>query len=210
MELEESDLESQVSSPHDAAVASAGREDDEDDCGDATNNSAGEEEMDDLSDAGAEPKAKEDIRGWHELREQTKSDLEMAHEQNSPIARIKQYTILRNLATLRIKGRGRMAASKDIARQWHEGEGVHFARRVRSLARHYQLFEQLPVEQRGGDRGRSLLNNEQVQSASRAYLTSLGTGEVTPSKFQRALNERIFPTLGLELKGGLSERTAGR
>jgi len=203
-----------VSSPHDATAASAGgREDDDDDAGDAVNNSAGEEEeMDDLFDyaGGAEPKAREDVRAWHELREQIKSDLEMTHKENSPITRINQYTILRNFATLRIKGRGRMAASEDIAQQWHEGKGVHFSRRVRFLARHYQLFEQLPVEKRGGNRGHSLLNNEQVQSASRAYLTSLVTGEVTPSKFQRALNERILPTPGLELKGGLSERTAAR
>jgi hypothetical protein len=91
VELEESDSESQVSSPHDVAVASAGgREDDDDDSADAANNSAGEEEETvDLFDAGgAEPKAKEDARGWHELREQIKSDLEMAHKQNSPITRI--------------------------------------------------------------------------------------------------------------------------
>jgi len=105
-----------------------------------------------------------------------------------------------------------MAASENIARQWKEGKGVYFARQIRVLARHYQLFEQLPAEKRGGDRGRSLLNNEQVQMASRTYLTGLKTGEVTPKKFQRALNGRILPSLGIEPRtaSGLSERTAQR
>ncbi len=152
----------------------------------------------------------EDIQGWQELREQIKSDLELAEKSKSSLSKITQLLILRNFATLRIKGCGRMAASEDIARQWREGKGAHFARRVRALARHYQLFEQLPVEKRGGDRGRSLFNDEQVQMASRAYLTNLETGEVTPKRFQRALNERILPSLGIELRAGLSERTAQR
>jgi hypothetical protein len=118
--------------------------------------------------------------------------------------------ILRNFATLRIKGYGRIAASKEISRQWHEGKGTHLARRVRVLAHHYQLFEQLPAEKRGGNRGRSLFNDEQVQAASRAYLMGLATGEVTPKRFRRALNEQILPSLGIELEKGLSERTALR
>jgi len=103
-----------------------------------------------------------------------------------------------------------MAASKEIAQQWREGKGAHFARQVRALARHYQLFEQLPVEKRGGDCGRSLFNDEQVQMALRAYLTNLATGKATPKRFQCALNERILPSLGIELRAGLSVRTAQR
>jgi hypothetical protein len=34
--------------------------------------------------------------------------------------------------------------------QWHKGKGTHFARWVRILACHYQLFEQLPDEKQGG------------------------------------------------------------
>ena len=47
---------------------------------------------------------------------------------------------------LQIKGSGQMAASKEIAWQWYEGKGTHFARQVQVLVRHYQLFEQLPAE----------------------------------------------------------------
>jgi hypothetical protein len=160
-------------------------EDEDDDDDEADVGSEGEEQtIDNLLDAGgAEPKAIEEIQGWHELREQIKADLTLANKKKEMTGKITQLLVLRNFATLRIKGYGRMAASKDIARQWHEGSGAHFARRVRVLARHYQLFEQLPAEKRGGDHGRSLFNDEPVQAAARAYLMSLETGEVTPKRF---------------------------
>ena len=106
-----------------------------------------EETIDNVLDAGgAEPKASKDVRGWHELQEQIKSNLELA-EKNKAIPRIiTQLLILRNFATLQMKGCGRMAASEAIARQWHKGKGTHFARQVQVLACHYQLFEQLPAE----------------------------------------------------------------
>ena len=40
------------------------------------------------------------------------------------------------------------------------------------------------------------------------YLTGLHTGDVTPMKFQHALNEQILPTLGYLLDTGPSEHTA--
>ena len=154
--------------------------------------------------------AKEDLRGWDDLREQIKDDLASSKTRNMSLTQVNQLLILRNFATLRLKGLGRIAASRAIAQQWHEGEGVHFARRIRVLAHHYQHFEQLPEEKRGGDRGNSLLHNEQVQIASRTYLSSIEKGEVTPKLFRRALNEQILPMLGYQLKKGLSERTARR
>jgi len=54
--------------------------------------------------------------------------------------------ILSNYATLRLKGRSCMDASMEIAAQWHDSEGIWFAQKVRALTRHYQTFEQLPVE----------------------------------------------------------------
>jgi hypothetical protein len=33
-----------------------------------------------------------------------------------------------------------------IAKQWQDGVGTHFAHQVHFLACHYQLFEQLPPE----------------------------------------------------------------
>jgi hypothetical protein len=57
---------------------------------------------------------------------------------------------------------------------------------------------------------RSLLSDEQVQTAVRTYLTSLPTGEVTPSHFCRMLSNHILPSLGYTFTKGLSERTAWR
>ena len=58
--------------------------------------------------------------------------------------------ILRNFANLCLKGYGRIEASFEIAQQWHEKDSsnIHFARHIRALARHYQIFEQLPKERR--------------------------------------------------------------
>jgi hypothetical protein len=151
-----------------------------------------------------------EIRGWNDLREQIKEDLRMAKKRNMTLTQINQLIVLRNFATLRIKGIKRIAASQQIAAQWHEGQGVHFARQIRTLARHYQRFEQLPPEKRGGKGRQSLFNDEGVQRAARAYLTGLHIGDVTPMKFRHALNEQILPTLGYVLEVGLSERTARR
>jgi hypothetical protein len=178
---------------------------------DAISSDGEEEDTDLLLDAVvSEPKAKEDVRSWEELREQIKDDLHRGHKKHAPHAHTNQLTILRNFATLRIKGKGRIAASEAIVQQFHEGVGVHFARRIRFLARHYQMFEQLPDENRGGDRGRSLLDDERIQRAARTYLLTLPTGEVTPKRFHHALNARILPALGHTLAKWLSERTARR
>ena len=64
-----------------------------------------------MAAGGSEPKAKHDIHDWHELREQIKSDLAMAHKQHEPLSYINQFLILRNFATLQIKGIGRIVAS---------------------------------------------------------------------------------------------------
>jgi hypothetical protein len=128
-----------------------------------------------------------------------------------PLLQINQLLILRNFATLCLKGYQTIAASFEIARQWHEKDGTHFTRKVRSLARHYQLFEQLPQEKRGGVRkGRTLLLDETMRSAARDWLASQKTGEVTPRRFQHALNNEILPSLNISLKNPLCERTASR
>jgi hypothetical protein len=78
------------------------------------------------------------IRGWQELHEQLKGDLRKANEQNATLTQINQLLILHNFATLHIKGHGRMDMSEQIAQQWHDGLGVHFAHQIRTLACHYQ------------------------------------------------------------------------
>jgi hypothetical protein len=114
---------------------------------------------------------------------------------------------LQNFATLQIKGIRRLAASQEIARQWHEGEGIYFARRVRILAHHYQLYEQLTAHSWGGYRGNSIFNDECIQTAAHQWLSNLSTGEVSPRQFCRALTEEILPVLGLN-KDSVSEQTA--
>ena len=170
-----------------------------------------ENDMDKFMDAsGSEPKAKVDIRSWEELREQLKSDLQEGHKKHEAPTRLNKLMIIRNFTTLCIKGVKRMAVSEEIARQFHEGMGGHFARQIRILACHYQLFEQLPEERRGGAGSQSLLKDERVQVAARTYLLGVPTGEVTPRKFHHALTKQILPMLGFTVKDGLSERMVRR
>jgi hypothetical protein len=154
-----------------------------------------------------------DIRDWLTLRAQIKADLKK-RAKSLPLSQINQLMILRNFATLRLKGLGRIVASKEIARQWHdklEGSSDHFARRIRALARHYQFFEQLPKECRGGFKNsQSILKNETVRNAARAWLFQQEKGKVTPIKFKHGLNSIILPSLRIFPSKPLCERTARR
>ncbi|KAM6493443.1 hypothetical protein JOM56_011577 [Amanita muscaria] len=162
----------------------------------------------DLEEAFQGPKCA--MKDWSELRKQIKTHLRK-HSKSLPLSKINQYLIISNFATLRLKGLSRTQASIEIANQWHEGPGNWFARRVRALAWHYQEFEELPVERRGGENNaRSWLHDEAVQSRTRDWLTSQKTGKVTPRCLQHALNEVIFPDLNIILKSPLCERTARR
>jgi hypothetical protein len=155
----------------------------------------------------ADPRPKVDVRTWKDLREQLKDDITNAHRQRARLTTINQLLLLHNFATLQIKGIGRIAASQEIARQWHEDEGAHFARRVRILARHYQIHEQLPAQSWGGYRGSSIFNDKHMQSAVLDWLSKLPTGEVSPTRFCKALTEEILPYLSIR-KDTVSEWTA--
>jgi hypothetical protein len=112
-----------------------------------------------------------------------------------------------------LKGVRIIPASLEIALQWHEGEGTHFARRVWLLACHYQPFEWLPQEECGGARQKcTLLLDETVEAAARDWLASQPTGQVTPRQFrvQDALNNEILAALNIEQKKPLCERTTRR
>jgi len=62
-----------------------------------------EDDMDNFMEAsGYEPKAEEDIRGWRELRDQIKTELEAAHRQRAPLSHLNKHLVLLNFATLRI------------------------------------------------------------------------------------------------------------
>ena len=89
---------------------------------------------------------------WETLHAQIQHDLKRKHQDLS-LSQINKLMTLSNFTTLRIKGASQIAASLEIANQWHQGagSGIWFARRVRALARHYQIFEQLPTEKRWKD-----------------------------------------------------------
>jgi len=89
------------------------------------------------------------VHDWSDLRKQIKDSLKK-RMQTLPLSQVNQLLILSNFATLHLKGASQTQASLEIARQWHEQQGNWFARRVRALARHYQIFERLPVEKHGG------------------------------------------------------------
>ncbi|EIN05877.1 hypothetical protein PUNSTDRAFT_115780 [Punctularia strigosozonata HHB-11173 SS5] len=152
---------------------------------------------------GVEPneQAVDEIRSWDDLLKQIEVDLAKASKAGATLTSINQLMILRSFAILRGKGLGRMDASQQIALQLTKSDGIHVARR---------LYEQLPIERRGGDRGRSLLNDERVQAACRMWLSSLESGEVTPKRFRRALNKTIFMTLCIVLRKPICLRTARR
>jgi len=86
----------------DGIVASNEDGDVEDNLEDDVVESEGEEDdMDNFMEAsGCEPNAKEDIRGWRDLRDQIKANLEAAHKRHDPLTQINKLIILRNIATL--------------------------------------------------------------------------------------------------------------
>ena len=104
------------------------------------------------------------VKDWSELRKQIKTHL-AKNSKSLPLSKINQYLMISNFATLRLKGLSQTQASVEIARQWHKDPGNWFACRVHALARHYQAFEELLVEKRGGEKNaHSWLHDEAVQS----------------------------------------------
>ena len=78
-----------------------------------------------LSASGADT-SKVKVKSWKDLWEQLKDDIVDAHKKQATLTTINQLLLLRNFATLRIKGTRKITASCEIARQWHDGESIHF------------------------------------------------------------------------------------
>jgi hypothetical protein len=124
---------------------------------------AWEEELDECTD-----NVTLQTKTWPEIRAEVDKQLKT---QFKTLARteVNQLIILRSFATLLMRGVKRIDASLRVAEQWRDGAGTHFARRVRALARHYQLLGKLLTENRGGARsggrcrGTSLLLDERVE-----------------------------------------------
>ncbi|KAG2127909.1 uncharacterized protein EDB93DRAFT_1269737 [Suillus bovinus] len=94
------------------------------------------EEVEDVDDETWEDELMLSARGvimkfhdWSKMRENIKSDLKK-NSKSLSLAHINKLTILSNFATLCIKGCSWIQASIEIAWQWHEGEGIHFAWKV--------------------------------------------------------------------------------
>src|SRR6266851_3734639 len=63
-----------------------------------------EDNIDNAMEAsGSQLRAREEIRGWEELREQIKSDLEEAHRRHETLTHMNKLLILRNFTMLHIK-----------------------------------------------------------------------------------------------------------
>ena len=151
-----------------------------------------------LGASGVDSTLKVEVRSWKELQEQLKDNLVDAHKKWATLTTINQLLLLCNFATLQIKGIGRISVGQQIAHQWHDGKGAHFACCVHVLAHHYQGLEQLPTWMAGGYWGCSIIINEWVQNAAWGWLTKLPTGEVSPKQFCRALTEEILPWVGID------------
>jgi len=57
-------------------------------------------------------------------------DLTTAQKEKGALTHINKLIILRNFATLRMKGYKCIPASKEIAQQWHEKGGAYFAHKI--------------------------------------------------------------------------------
>ncbi|KAJ7035472.1 hypothetical protein C8F04DRAFT_1182375 [Mycena alexandri] len=135
---------------------------------------------------------------WPELREKIQMDIKKG-QKTLPLSRLNALMVLLNFATLVIKGYGRIEASRQVATSWHKKEGVWFTRRIRDWARHYEIFETLPSERRGGKRvGRSFLHRDEIRTAVLNFLRSLPSGKVTPRILANQVNKTILPSAGIQ------------
>ena len=135
-----------------------------------------------------------EAKGWEELCKQIILDIKKKGK-NLPLSHLNQLLMLLSFATLRLKQVSRIAASEENARQWHNNGGLYLARRICVLARHYQIFEQLPPEKCGGHaNAHSWLYNEAVKRRTREYLVAQHTGKVTPHGLQHALPRAWNPS----------------
>ena len=123
----------------------------------------------------------------------------------NPGSRERVAMIISCFATLHLKGFSHTQSSIEVLWQWHEGKGNWFAWCVRALAGHYQIFEKLPIEKRGGlgtlDHGFTM----SLKKSTLNCLTSQKTGEMTPCKLAYALNETLFLELNITPKTPISE-----
>jgi hypothetical protein len=83
---------------------------------------AWEDELDELMDSTVDAE-----RSWSEIRAEVDAQLKKNFKHFGR-TEVNQLIILRSFATLLMKGYGKVEASKRIAEQWRDGEGLHFSR----------------------------------------------------------------------------------
>lgn len=99
-----------------------------------------EQELDDKLNGSPSDAKKDWATIQAEITEKIKRDSKIM-----PVSSLNKYYIIMCFGTLSIKGLSQMKASEEVARQWHEKEGIHFAHRVWALVRHYQIFTMNPA-----------------------------------------------------------------
>ncbi|KAF9516801.1 hypothetical protein BS47DRAFT_1380805 [Hydnum rufescens UP504] len=138
-----------------------------------------EDELDELfQDISSNSKAGSEVSDWSSLQDGINKILDKQKNKCTlPLCQITQYQFLWQFATLHIKGMKQISASIHIAKSHNDGDGVYFASRIRTLAQHYQKFEQLPIEQQGGlHKGSSYLDDEDMRRVALTWLQSQKAG----------------------------------
>jgi hypothetical protein len=168
-----------------------------------------------VEEALAEQVPASQTRSWADVRREVDMKLKKNFDQLGQ-TEVNQLMVLRVFATLQMKGVSKMDASHQIAEQWQEGTGTHFARCVRALARHYKASGKLLRENCGGARsgrlyrGTSLLLHKGVEGQVRVWLTTQKVGSVTPQRLAQGLENEVFPSSGITPLKPLTQRTAQR
>ncbi|UZO14676.1 uncharacterized protein OCT59_006127 [Rhizophagus irregularis] len=106
------------------------------------------------------------------------------------------------------KGHAKLKASQTVAELLNRG--VWFARCVRSWAKAFKNYDDVPKSNRGQHfKGSSILNDEDVQLKISLYLQQ-HKFDVTVNSFRDFICEEILPSIGIENKSTISKSTANR
>ncbi|CAB5391009.1 unnamed protein product [Rhizophagus irregularis] len=106
------------------------------------------------------------------------------------------------------KGHAKLKASQTVAELLNRG--VWFARCVRSWAKAFKNYDDVPKSNRGQHfKGSSILNDEDVQLKISLYLQQ-HKFDVTVNSFRDFICEEILPSIGIENKTTISKSTANR
>jgi len=105
-----------------------------------------------------------------------------------------------------LSGRGVMEASSLVSESI--GAGVNTARLIQKWTNDYIKTRTIPISKRGQhQKVKSLLGDEDVKMKIMEYLRS-SKYEVTPKRLKEFVETDVFPSLGIESKKTITEKTA--